>query len=399
MSFAILEEKDKCSGIYSNGKIYRKEIPKEARRTWSYHPILCDRETDYAFLYCGGKTLNDVCPPHLKEEYKKQKRKFKAYLRSLVEAKLNLEEHCIHDLIPEQALKDYCEIKCKIVDHVFDTYEKPSNYDYLLDLTKLIHQIGTQPLKINRAALIPDLTNPRVKQFYGKLKNISPYVRYKLFGTKTGRLTTKKKSFPVLTFDKRFRKVIEPQNDWLIELDYNASQLRILLALAGQYNQPKGDIHQWNIENVFHKAMPRDEAKQRIFAWMFNWNEHIARAAAVYDRDRVVKQYWDGSSIKNPFGRVMENVSEHYALNYIIQSTEAEMFLRQALRINKLLEGRKSFISFTMHDAVILDFATEDKDLLPEIIKTMRFTLWGDFLVNVMVGKNYGEMRNMEWKQ
>ncbi len=388
---------------YNNGKIYNLKDDEKFENivgVWSHHPALDSREAEYAFLYCGGQSLRDVCPPQLKEEYKTQTQRFKAYIRSLVEAKLNLEEHCIYDLIPEKVLKDYCEVKCKIVDHVFKTYDKPANYDYLVDLSKLIHQIGLQPLKINRSALKKDLGNPRTRKFYKKLKSINPYVKYKLFGTKTGRLTTEKKCFPVLTFDKRFRKAIEPTNDWFIELDYNASQLRILLALSGQYNQPEGDIHQWNIEHVFRGyGYDRDKAKQSIFAWMFNMDADNVQASSVYDRRRVIKEYWDGDTITNPFGRTMEGVTEHYALNYIIQSTEAEMFLRKALALNKLLEHKRSFISFTMHDAVILDFATEDKAMLTEIVELMRDTPLGTFRVNVKAGKNYGEMRDIEWKQ
>ena len=82
------------------------------------------------------------------------------------------------------------------------------------------------------------------------------------FGTKTGRLTTKKSSFPILTLDSTFRSVIKPQNDWLVELDFNAAELRTLLSLAGK-EQPKEDIHDWNMKTVLKRAKSREDAKKK----------------------------------------------------------------------------------------------------------------------------------------
>ena len=109
----------------------------------------------------------------------------------------------------------------------------------------------------------------KTRQFFKKINNVSPYVDYNIFGTKTGRLSTKKGSFPILTMDKRYRSSVKPNNDWFVELDYNAAELRVLLALAGK-EQPDEDIHDWNVKNVYRNLLTRDEAKTRIFAWLYN---------------------------------------------------------------------------------------------------------------------------------
>ena len=70
-----------------------------------------------------------------------------------------------------------------------------------------------------------------------------------MFGSKTGRLTNVKGYFPILTMDKEHRSVVKPKNDLFVELDYNGAEIITLLALSGR-EQPKQDIHQWNVQNV-----------------------------------------------------------------------------------------------------------------------------------------------------
>ena len=47
-------------------------------------------------------------------------------------------------------------------------------------------------------------------------KKYQPYCKYSIFGTKTGRLINIPGSFPILTMDKDFRKIVEPTNDWFV---------------------------------------------------------------------------------------------------------------------------------------------------------------------------------------
>ncbi len=78
----------------------------------------------------------------------------------------------------------------------------------------------------------------RARNFTQKLSKISLSCDYNIFGTKTGRLTTKKNSFPILTMDKKFRKVVTPTNGWLVSLDFNGAELRTFLALSDM-EQPR----------------------------------------------------------------------------------------------------------------------------------------------------------------
>ena len=63
------------------------------------------------------------------------------------------------------------------------------------------------------------------------------------------------------------------------------------------------------------------------------------------------------------------------------------------------LKGRTTHVAFCIHDSLILDFSIEDKPLLEGIIDTFSNTELGGFKANVSIGKNFGEMRKLEWKQ
>ena len=60
-----------------------------------------------------------------------------------------------------------------------------------------------------------------------------------------------------------------------------------------------------------------------------------------------------------------------------------------------MLEGKKSFISFCVHDSMIIDLADEDKHLLPKVVEAFSNTDLGMFKANVSVGTNFGAMQGI----
>jgi len=72
-------------------------------------------------------------------------------------------------------------------------------------------------------------------------------------------------------------------------------------------------------------------------------------------------------------------------LNYLIQSTTSDRVLEKAVLIDKMLEGKKSFISHIVHDEIVIDYSDEDRDMVVGI----RDIFADGYIVNLRAAKDY----------
>ena len=394
MLFQVLDHKKDCVGYFADNQIHSTNIIPPQGESWELSEHMRGETYELGRLYSQGAALTDVCPEDMKEEWEKIKKTLKSCLRAFRTSRLSLEENCLYDVIPEYFLFEYLNAKNKITQHVLDTYPRPANYDAMLNLNKMLMDIRLRPLRIDLGPINHLLSSVRGMNFRRTLQTVNHVCDYNPWGTITGRLSTNPNSLPILTMNKEFRACIKPKNDWLVELDFNAAELRTLLALAG-VEQPKNDIHDWSVKNIFGSTLTREEAKVKTFAWLYSGKEN-KQLERLYNKDLVRNKYWDGLKITTDYGRIIEDVDEHHALNYIIQSTTIDMVHEQAYKVYELLKGRKSHISFLIHDAVYIDLADEDRPELLNLLDTFRKTRYDVFKVNVSAGKNLGEMKELK---
>ena len=392
MFFQPLDTKKECAGIYVDGQIHSDDIPEGLSATWKYSSHLDLPAVEYANIYCAGQSMSEVVPENKKEQWETLNGKLKAYMRACTTAKVDLEENCFFNIVPEAFLLQYCEVRNSITKYIIENREKPANYDFLLSLIKLLAKIKEQQLNLDLAPLSKLAALPRARILYKRLlKKSKHYIEYDPFKSKTGRLTTTKTSFPILTLDKNYRTILKPHNDFFVELDFNAAELRTLLALSGK-KQPEIDIHDWNVKNVYRNGITREAAKKRIFAWLYNPNSKDFLSSREYDREEVLKKYYNDGKITTEYGRKI-STDDHHALNYVIQSTTSDLFLKRAVAVDKILCDRKSSLAFLLHDSLVIDFAKSDTDLLDDIISTFAETDLGRFVTNISVGYDYGNMK------
>lgn len=393
MTFLTLDDKNECIGYYCDGElIFDQKLAKNQNRTWKYSREIHNSNMLYANIFCNGKDFSEVCPERLEESWKVLNSKAKSYIRSFVESKVSLKENCFYDLVPKQFLLDYCDVKCEIVEHVLDTYEKPIDYDFKVDLEQMIDQMKYSKINLDFEYLKKNQHEPRTLDFIQKYSNKENFIVYNQYSSKTGRLTTEENSFPILNISKVHREAIKPTNDFFVDIDYNAAEVRTFLALNG-FKQPTIDIHEWN-KSKFGYA-DRNTAKNDFISWLYGKkNPRESEFKKIYNTDKLKSKYWDGTHIVNHYGTKIES-DEFHAINYIVQSTTAGLALRQAIKVNKLLKGCKSKITAVIHDNIIIDMKSEEKDKIKQIIDSYTMTEFGKFQSSVKIGKSLSEMRKI----
>jgi hypothetical protein len=396
MYFQVLDSKAECFGLYYDGKIISLEdAPENLKRTWDYSNHLDSTEVECARIICNGLTLDQVCPPEIQEEWQQIKKRLKSFFRSLQISKINLNNYCFYDLVPERFILKYNFLKTEICKHVFEKWQKPENYDFIHALSAVTSRMAVRELNIDEKCLQKKLSIQTSRKVYRDLLGGKNRAVYNVFGSLTGRLTTEKVSFPILTLDSRLRSCLKPRNDLFLELDFNSAELRVLLSLSGQ-PQPEEDIHRWNLKNIFAgKKLTRTDAKKEIFAWLYNPNSVHKTAELVYNRSKVKNLYYKDGIVTNPFKRSFGS-DDFRGLNHIVQSTTSDLFLYQMLKLDKLLAGKKSFISFSLHDSLIIDLDKSEREIIFELVEAFGETLLGTFKTNVALGKNFGNMRKID---
>ncbi len=401
MIFQTLDDKAECVGIYTNNELLfdSSDFPPDLTATWKYAPYLRDRDVEYISLYLQGSPLKDHVPEYLQDDWSDVSKRIAAFKRSLSLSKVDTQENCFFDLVPTRFLIEFCEVKNKITEHIMKTMPRPERYGFYKHVSMMLGDIRNRRININPRVLNTYAQDPKLGAHARKLLNSVPYVHYNQFGTKTGRMTTHKDTFPILTMNRVFRPAVIPNNDFYLELDFNGAEVRTLLGMLGK-EQPTTDVHEFHLQEIFTNLSRRDDAKVAFFAWLYG-----SRAAAkspeatalekFYDKDSLLASHWQNNTITTPFRKQIHDVDRHHALNYLVQSTSAELTLKQALKIDHVLrtQGNGSCVAFIIHDAIIVDMKNEDKNLYKVLHHLMSSTNFGTFEVNVKKGENLGSLK------
>ena len=399
MIFQSIDDKKECVGIYcDSGYVFDEVDFSKLTKTWKHTATSLEHEQiQYAWLRSGGKTLDEVCPDHLREDWDQCSSKMNAFFKSLKTAKVSVSENCIFRIIPPPKFSRFLDIKNKITKHVFSSFDKPGEYDHLRRTVDLLEDIKCRPVNVDLSEIRGDSYNEKNRTLLKNLRKTRNHVSYNLFGTKTGRLTVEKGYFPVLTLEKSHRKYVKPNNDAYVEIDFNGAEIRTLLALLGK-DQPQVDIHRWNIENAYSDSMSREQAKKRFFAWLYNPSSGDTSFSEIYDREEIKSRFWDGEKVTTPFSREIY-ADEYHSVNYVLQSTSNDVCLEQARKVYDFLKNKKSKIAFLLHDSIILDYSSSEKSDMREIIDIFGDTRFGKYMTNVKMGRTFGSMREVNWKQ
>lgn len=102
----------------------------------------------------------------------------------------------------------------------------------------------------------------------------------------------------------------------------------------------------------------------------------------------MLKEYYQEGSIRTIFDREIE-VEEYKAVNYIVQSTTADLVNDRAVAIDQFLTDKRTFVSHIVHDEIVLDMPDEERYLIPEIKEIFSNNKLDTFVTNLKAGKDY----------
>ena len=373
MFFQLLDNKMDCAGTYVDGQFIWDRIPEGISKTWSYSDHLHGRDIDYAHLLVAGRSLSDVCPSHLTQRWEEANNLLKGHYRAINVSKIDVADVCFYDLVPRKHLQHYFDAKNEITKWVFENVERPQHYNLLKRMQAAVKELKRHPVNLNSFAVyVSGADCMKAKHLYDQFGESTPYVDYDIFGTVTGRLTTKKNSFPILNLKKELKNHVRPNNDVFLELDFNAAEVRTMLALQG-HEQPEEDIHEWNIKNIFKEELSREKAKTKLFAWLYN-EESTTIKSDFYDRESLRERYYDGEKVQTPFGRSIA-APVRKALNYLLQSSAGVIAKRWMVLAADAPGHQLAFI----HDEL-------QWETTPELAEDLKFKLE---LSAVMAGEYY----------
>ena len=371
----ILDVQDNCKGVYFKGNFHlepSENILNKFSKTWKHSPIIQkDEDYTYLFVLARGEALGKFSKNT--ENYELIKQRILAQQKASTTAKIDIVNSCFFDVLPRHQLQEWFKQRSQALSNLNSIARKQKDY-------KILHKIHVLTTEISKQVINFENTNRRVV--------------YDMFGSATGRLTTKRESVPVLTLKKEQRKKLKPQNDAFVELDLNAAEIRMLMALSGK-KQPDKDIHEWVSNNFFSGQLPRDEIKVKIFSWLYNFSAPENELDKIFSR-QIFRDFYspEKQKLTTPFGREL-SVEERKAQNYLLQSSTSDQVLENAYKIQKMLRGTKSKIAFTLHDSIILDMAKKDAIMLKDIKNQFESTRWGKFMSTCKIGKTFGDLKDV----
>ena len=224
----------------------------------------------------------------------------------------------------------------------------------------------------------------------------------------------------------------------LVEADMNQHELRVMAEVAkdeAMMEALKGDIHRATAAAIFG-VRPEDvtsdqrrEAKtvnfgiiygltpyglsqqlnipeDRAELWIFRFFEKYFRTkrymeeANAFCRKFGYVEALSGRRRYFPSYEEFDITKIKEAINFPIQSTASDILLYNAIGVDRLLRGRKSFLVLEVHDSLLLNIADDERDLIGEIRglmgeyakQFMPFT--SELKADVKIGQDWGHMED-----
>jgi len=233
-----------------------------------------------------------------------------------------------------------------------------------------------------------------------QISNNKLYSNYELY-TATGRPSNNFGGINFAALDKNKKSLVIPENDYLVEYDYDAFHVRLIADLI-DYKFPEGSAHD-HLSKLY--CVDREEGKKMTFQYLYGgipWD--VIQLNPFFDKvntllDILWKEFNETGKIDTPvykrpiFKQNHKKITKTKLFNYYIQATETEQNIKTIIELQRYLYKTKSNLILYMYDAFLIDFAEEDGVKTLKEIK--RILEKNNFMTKTKMGYNYSLMKGI----
>jgi len=291
---------------------------------------------------------------------------------------------------------------CKHNEYCSEVYEKMARAytgegdEYMNDAIKAFGSIEKNGIKVSDD--VCDIFDIRVKKHIsdGKL-----YTRYNLW-TSTGRPSNAFGSVNFAALTKEQRKAFIPENDMMVEFDYDAYHLRLIADLVGYHTFDKNSVHQ-HLADWY--GCSYEESKQRTFKLLYGGIDKKTREKVpFFDLTySYINKKWNEinryNSVQTDIYRRKlsfenyEDLNRNKLFNYLIQANETETNIVTINELQHYLLGKKTKLVLYGYDSFLFDFSKQDGVIVLKEIKNILER--NGHMTKSQAGLNYGEMKSI----
>ena len=271
----------------------------------------------------------------------------------------------------------------------WDTYEQ-----YNKEAILAFYSIERNGIKVSDNVL--NILDKRVNKH---LSNGRLYTDYFLC-TSAGRPSNSFGSVNFAALDKNKRKAIVPDNDMLIEYDYDAFHVRLIGDIVG-YKFPEGSAHK-HLARYYGKDVSYEKSKARTFQYLYGMiplevvqlNPYFGKVSDLADIlwDEFETQGFVETPIykRKILASNLQDMNKNKLLNYLIQAFETEHNIKTIISIQQYLYKKRTKLVLYGYDSFLFDISNKDGN---ETLNDIKNILEQDkFLTKSKRGMNYGDM-------
>jgi hypothetical protein len=309
----------------------------------------------------------------------------------------------LNEIIPISKHKEYCD---KVSDKILEWVQKDLNpliddegwfeNSGALDKIKAFYNIEKNGVKVSDD--VCDIFDVRVKKH---LSNGKLYSNYNLTTT-TGRPSNAFGTVNFAALPPEKREVFIPENDYLVEFDFDAYHLRLIADLVDYKHFGKESVHEY-LSNFYECTY--QESKQKTFRLLYGGIDFETRTKVPFFRrvHEYINSKWNEINTHNCvytdiYRRKLtysnyDDLNRNKVFNYLIQAYETESNIKKILSIQDYLLNKKTKLVLYGYDSFLFDFSKQDGvGTLTEIKNILEE---GKHYTKSKLGLNYGNMTNI----